>query len=148
MNKNTITFSNLSPEERAGLIRAALDTQEQAPVLPKKAPAPPQNITQESVSREQWIYIFQHALAEDELDLEQQAEIARAAFNRHEDTKQRHGELQIVNRLVKNLGVSDDVSLTDEISKAIKLAEDQGHYELLRKLIAVYVELERLAGKK
>ena len=108
----------------------------------------PANITQESISREQWIYVFQHALAEDEIDLEQQAEIARAAFDKHEDTKARRGELQIVNRLVKNLGISDEVSLIEEISRAIKSAEDQGHYELLRKLIAVYVELERLAKKK
>ena len=136
-NEQSITLNRLSDGERAKLIAAA--SSKQTGVLR-------QTIGEELQSREMWLHIFQSVLASEGVAVEEQADVTRAAFNT--SSPPITSETKIITKLVKNLSASDEASLIDEIQKAIDQAEQDKQFSLLRKLIAVLWELERIAAIK
>ena len=131
-----ITISRLDDDERAKLIAAA---------AARKTQEIRQSMHHANISRERWLHVFQSVLANEGVALEQQADVTRAAFN---TSAPESNETKIISKLVKNLSASDEASLVDEIQKAISQAEQEKQFSLLRKLIAVLWELERIASLK
>jgi len=134
-NEKPITIGVLDENERAKLIAAAASRKTQE-IRTDMDDAP--------LSREMWLHIFQSVLASQGVNIEQQADVTRAAFN----TSAASQETKIISKLVKNLSASEEASLVDEIQRAIEQAEQEKQFTLLRKLIAVLWELERIAALK
>jgi len=137
IDEKRITLSRLNEGERAKLIAAAS----------READGVRRDFDEEKLSREIWLHIFQSVLASEGLAIEQQADVTRAAFNTSA-VPANSSETKIITKLVKNLSASDEASLIEEVQKAITQAEDEKQYTLLRKLIAVLWELERIAAIK
>jgi hypothetical protein len=136
-DEQSITISRLNDTERAKLIAAAAS---------RKTQEIPHELDDEILSRELWLHIFQSVLASEGIDIEQQADVTRAAFNT--SAAPANQETKIISKLVKNLSASEEASLIEEIQKAISQAEEEQQFTLLRKLIAVLWELERIAALK